>query len=210
VGFSRGALRRGLWAVVPVRGIAQGKSRLAATLGLDGRVRFNRWLLTHTLNVVADWQGDLTRCLVLSPCAQVLNIARRMRACAVLEPCPHRDLNRALVRMLRAARRSGVHHVLVLSCDLPWLSRQGLNAMLDCAVAGAHWVLATDAAHRGTNALLVNARTRYDFGYGEDSRRRHTDLASQLGYTITVLEHPEFARDIDTPTDFRAWRRSAA
>ena len=44
-----------LWFVVPMRGIARGKSRLAEALDPIERDRLNRRLLGRTLQVIATW-----------------------------------------------------------------------------------------------------------------------------------------------------------
>ena len=204
----RHALQRSLWVVVPFRGIAQGKSRLAGALNAVERARFNQWLFTHTLRVVAAWQGGLSRCIVISGCARALRIASSMGANALREACPRGDLNRALARATREARRCAAQRVLVLSCDLPWLTGRALDTLLDRAARGSQWALATDVSGNGTNALLLNARMRFAFSYGDESRRRHVESACQWGYSITVIEHPEFARDVDTPNDLGAWQRN--
>lgn len=205
----RRAQQRLLWVVLPFRGIARGKSRLAAVLDASERARFNRRLFMHTLQVVAAWQGGSSRCIVVSRCARALRLACELGASALPEACPYGDLNRAIEFATRAARRCGAHRVLVLSCDLPWLSQQALNELLDRSAAGTQLVLATDASNTGTNALLLNTRGRFSYSYGADSRTRHINAARRRGWSSDVVTREELARDIDTPNDLARWKRAA-
>ena len=68
-------MQKAWWTLLPVHGIAAGKSRLAAVLDAPARAALNHHLLTHTLEMIAAWQGDLAQCLVVSPCAEALACA---------------------------------------------------------------------------------------------------------------------------------------
>src|SRR5882672_4825754 len=84
-----------LWTVVQVRGIEQGKSRLAAVLDQSIRARLNQQLLMSTLGAVGSWRGDLSRCVVVSPCQRALEMAARLGAAIVLEESGASGLNAA-------------------------------------------------------------------------------------------------------------------
>jgi len=191
--------------VLPVRGVGQGKSRLAPVLDTTERARFNRWLLKRTLGIIARWQGGLGRCIVVSSCAQTLLIAKRANALALAEPRPSRGRDRAVDRAVGEATRQGARRVLVLPSDLPRLSVAALDALADRAAAGSHCVIAPDSARTGTNALLLNARGRFAFSYGPGSCARHVQASRSRGWTISVCVHPALALDIDTPHDLVTW-----
>ena len=62
-----------LWAIVPVKPLRRGKSRLAGTLSEDERAELNRILLQHTIQTLTD----------LKEIEQVLVVSRELfRACA--------------------------------------------------------------------------------------------------------------------------------
>src|SRR5690349_5633150 len=84
-----------LWVIVPVRGMAEGKSRLSGLLAPRERARLNRRLLEHTLHVVREWRGDLSRCVVVSACRDTLAAAARPGAAALDEGAKARGLNAA-------------------------------------------------------------------------------------------------------------------
>ena len=131
---------------VPMRGITRGKSRLAEALDPIGRARLNRRMLRRTLAVIATWQGDLRRCMVVSGCAQALRIAARAGAVPFVEPRPSRGLNHAVGHAARWAIRAGARTIVVLPSDLPCLSGDALDALLDRATYGTHAVIAPDTS----------------------------------------------------------------
>jgi len=198
------------WIVLPVRGIAQGKSRLADTLDAVERARLNRWLLRHTLRVYARWHGSLDRCIVVSACARTLAITAAAGAVALMEPRPARGLNRAIAAGTAYARQRGGRIVLVAACDLPELSAQALDALAGRPWQRARIALATDEEGTGTNALEIASRAHFDYAFGADSRMRHVASASARGWGHAVCVHPGLTLDIDRPEDLRAWRSLAA
>ena len=206
----RTSRRRNVWVVVPMRGIASGKSRLSERLGRAERARLNRRLLERTLAVVAAWQGSASRCIVVSGCAQTLRIAARANAVRLLEPRPRRGLNSAVGYAARRAVRSGARVILVLPTDLPRLSAAGLNALVRRATCGHAGAIAPDAARTGTNALLLKTRGRFDFSFGPDSCARHIEQARTLGWRLALCVHPDLVLDIDLPQDLVAWRTESS
>ena len=73
-----------LWAIVPVKPLRRGKSRLAGTLSEDERTDLNRKLLQHTLKTLCDLK-ELEEVLVISRDPQALTVARNCGARTVRE-----------------------------------------------------------------------------------------------------------------------------
>ncbi len=198
-----------LWTVVPVRGIANGKSRLAAVLDPAGRARLNRLLLTRTLEVMHRWRGDLARCVVVSPCQETLATAARLGAAGVCEPPDACDLNAAAALGAARADENGASSVLIIPCDLPFLTPESLAAVTGESETARHLVIAPDRAGTGTNALLMSAQRPFEFRFGEHSFTRHLSLAAERGWTAAICRRPELAFDLDTPEDLAAWTERA-
>ncbi|HKA45790.1 MAG TPA: 2-phospho-L-lactate guanylyltransferase [Burkholderiales bacterium] len=196
-----------LWTIVPVRGIEQGKSRLARVLDQAGRARLNQHLLTSTLDVIGRWRGNLSRCVVVSPCQRALETAARLGAAIVQEEANAGGLNAAAALGASHAARQGADSVLILPCDLPYLTPEALSAVAHAAATAQHVVIAPDKIRTGTNALLVGARCRFEFRYGEGSYSRHLQEAAEHGYPVSICLRPELEFDLDTPEDFAAWQQ---
>ena len=195
-----------LWTVVPVRGIAEGKSRLAAALDAAARARLNRQLIDHTLRVVAEWRGDLNHCVIVSSCRETLAMAVHLGAAVFDEGTAARGLNAAAAQGAAYAGSQGARQALVLACDLPCLDADALVAMAQAAESERHLVIAPDRHGTGTNAVLLDARETFDFHFGEGSCAKHAALAAERGWQTVLCRRPELEFDLDTPEDLARWR----
>src|SRR5512137_2373375 len=84
------------WAIVPVKPLRLGKSRLSDVLSDDERARLNRMFLERTLGVLRS-VPDIQQVLVVSRDPAALAIAREYGARTVLED-GSQELNLALKR----------------------------------------------------------------------------------------------------------------
>jgi 2-phospho-L-lactate guanylyltransferase len=197
------------WTLVPLRGIASGKSRLAPVLDEDGRAALNRRLLAHTLDVIERWSGSLERCLVVSPCDEALALAQQAGAVALRESGG--GLNAALALGAAQAAIRGAGKLLIVACDLPDLNADALAALADLAEGRRCAALAPDRAGSGTNALAIDADAADVFEFGADSCKRHLAALARSGYRVELCRRAEFEFDLDTPQDYAQWpaRRDA-
>jgi 2-phospho-L-lactate guanylyltransferase len=194
-----------LWAVLPHRGVDVGKSRLGAVLSDSERSELNRWLLTRSVRIVSGWLGDAQRCIVVSPCARTLGLARHAGAMPLAESAATRGLNAALVQAADHAAMLGAQRLLILPCDLPRLDTAALQAMMRSSSSDSDIVIAPDRHRTGTNALLIDANAR-EFAWGEDSLNRHIELAQARGRHAVLCGQSALAFDLDTEKDFREWQ----
>src|SRR5829696_930036 len=116
-----------LWAIVPVKPLRRGKSRLASALSEDERTELNRTLLQHTLQTLSELK-ELEQVLVISRDPQVLTIARNYGARTVRENSQS-ELNIALRRATVVAQVYATRGVLVLPADLPLISSDDIRAL---------------------------------------------------------------------------------
>ena len=195
-----------LWTILPHRGVDAGKSRLSAILDSATRNELNRWLLSRTLRVVSAWLGDAQRCMVVSPCAVTLALAKRAGAIPLAELVPAPGLNAALAQGATHASMLGAQCLLILPCDLPQLDTAALQAMMAMANSDSA-VIAPDRHGTGTNALLIDAATR-EFAFGEGSLARHIAMAKARGMRAWTCNQPALAFDLDTEKDFSQWMQS--
>jgi 2-phospho-L-lactate/phosphoenolpyruvate guanylyltransferase len=191
------------FVVVPVRGIATGKSRLAGVLDNAARAQFTTWLLERTLTAVGAWRGTLDSCIVVSTCARVAELCRA-RGAMVLAEEGAGGLNAAAALGLDRACAMDAASVLVLACDLPLLDAHALERFA-VAAGNADIAIAPDRSGRGTNALIVRCGASFDFHFGEDSYVRHSEAAAAHGLKLAVHREEALAFDVDTPDDYARW-----
>jgi len=205
VGISGRAAQHGLWIVLPLSGIARGKSRLASVLSPAGRTRLNRQLAQHGVRAVVDSLQDPTHCVVVSPCARSLRVARDAGVSALAEGRPARGLNAAVRQAVGYALRRGARRVLVLHADLPRLSESSLRELLRRADPAARSVIVPDRERIGTNALLCPAGPGIVLHFGAESFAKHCETARAAGRAPSVVEIDALMQDLDTPEHHAAW-----
>lgn len=184
-----------VWLIVPVKSLAEGKSRLSDVLGPTQRRLLNRRFLDHVLSVAAAFPGAGST-LVVSRDVEVLAMARA-RNMAVMEETEDNGQNAALSRACTFLGDRDGRDLLVVSADLPTLSLEDLRAM-KCPPAA----IAPNEAGTGTNALFVTAPHTIPFHFGEGSFSRHREACRRLGLEPAVVKRPGLAFDVDTPEDY--------
>lgn len=188
-----------LWAIVPVKPLRRGKSRLAKALSDDQRAELNRNLLAHTVDTLIT-VPDLEHILVVSRDPEALSLARERGARTVRESgSPH--LNVALERATAVAISYQATGILVLPADLPQITPEDIIVMLSAAGESLSVVIAPDSEYKGTNAMLVKPPGLFEYSFGENSFKRHIALAEENGAEVEICELPSFAFDVDVPAD---------
>jgi 2-phospho-L-lactate guanylyltransferase len=188
-----------LWAIVPVKPLRRGKSRLAGVLTEEERLDLNSQLLIHTVDILNEIP-DIEQVLVVSRDQAALALARAHGARTVQENGAP-ELNVALARATIVAKRYATRGILIIPSDLPMISKEDVNAMLELVKDPPVVVVAPDRKKEGTNALLVCPVGLIEYDYGPDSFERHCQLARQAGARLEICELPSLALDMDVPED---------
>lgn len=193
-----------IWALVPVKPLLLGKSRLAGAVPPAARSAMNRLLLEHTLSVIRETRG-IAETMVISRDPEALAIAREFEARTLLE---HGGslLNTALERATSVVSAYKLPGLLVLPADLPLLSVGDLEVMLDSAGAPPAVVVAPDRHETGTNALLIMPPGKISFSFGPDSFAVHCRSAKAAGAQLAIVRRVGLALDLDLPEDLALLR----
>ena len=188
-----------LWAIVPVKPLRYGKSRLAGVLTPDERLDLNRRMLAHTLDTLTA-MPEIEHVLVISRDQSALALAREHGARTVQENNSP-QLNVALTRATVVAKNYATRGVLIIPADLPLITPEDVRVMLERAVDPPVVVVAPDRRHDGTNAMLVCPAGIIEYEYGPNSFQRHSELARKAGARLEICELPSLALDMDLPED---------
>jgi 2-phospho-L-lactate/phosphoenolpyruvate guanylyltransferase len=197
-----------LWAIVPVKPLRRGKSRLSGTLTEDERAELNRMLLERTLRTLTDLK-EIEEVLVVSRDSSALAIARDLGARTVQEDGAP-ALNTALKRATVVAQVYASRGVLVIPADLPLLAGEDVLALLERAVDPPVVVIAPDRREQGTNALLLSPSNLIEYDFGGDSFKRHCDRARKAGARLEIVKLPSLGLDLDLPEDLELIRKLEA
>jgi 2-phospho-L-lactate guanylyltransferase len=190
-------------AVVPIRSLRDGKTRLSPALDLEARQR----LIRHTAGgviEVARASGALESVLVVSPDDETLAWASSLGSNVVALPQPERwpGLNGAINAGREWALAHDAQTLLSLFADLPLLAPADIRGIAGQPQAV---VLGADRRREGTNALLLRLAgdgADFRFAFGAGSLDKHRDEASRLGLEVAVYDAPGIGFDLDTPADW--------
>jgi len=188
-----------IWAIVPVKPLRRGKSRLAGTLSEDERAELNQSLLQHTMQTLTDIK-ELEQVLVVSRDPHALTIARQHGARTVRED-GQPQLNTALTRATVIAKVHATRGVLILPADLPLITREDVLTLIEKAGEPPVVVIAPDRHGKGTNALLICPSGLIEYDFGENSFQRHCERAKQAGARLEIVDLPSLGLDLDLPED---------
>lgn len=191
-----------IWAIVPVKPLRRGKSRLASMLTEDQRTRLNRFLLEHVLTILKE-VTEIDHTLVVSRDPAALALTREMGGRTVLEDGAP-QFNTAIKRATIVAQSQGAHAVLVLPADLPLIQPADIRLLLKYGTKPPVVVLAPDSRKDGTNGLLVNPAGIIEYGYGPGSFHCHSERATESGARLKIIHSPNIALDLDLPEDLQA------
>lgn len=188
-----------VWAIVPVKPLRRGKSRLAEVLTPEERADLNRRLLCHTLDTLKAIP-EIEHVLVISRDQSALALARDHGARTVQENGAPL-LNVALERATIVAKTYATAGVLVVPADLPLISPEDVRALLERAKDPPVVVVVPDRRRNGTNALLVCPTGLIEYDFGPDSFERHCRRALAAGARLEIFDLPSLALDVDLPED---------
>ncbi len=213
-------------AVVPIRSLRNGKTRLAAALPEAARAALTRRMLGGVVGAALG-SGAVGAVVVVSPDPAALDLAATLDPAVVplAQDLSAPGLNPALAQARAWALARGAAALLVLFGDLPLLAAEDVRALVG---RPAPVVLAPDRHGLGTNALLLrfglsatDAGTTgtaaapgtsrvtapaegFRFGFGADSYARHAAEADRLGLAVATVVTAGTALDLDTPADWHA------
>ena len=188
-----------LWAIIPVKPLRRGKSRLSGVLSLEARTALNHYLLSNTLEILAS-VPEIEYSLVVSRDPEALTIAREYGARTVQEQGSP-QLNIALTRATMVALSHSVQGVLIVPADLPLLTVDDIREVVKRAGDPPVVVITPDRHHQGTNALLISPPGLIKYEYGTGSFQKHCTQAVKAGARLEVCERGTVALDIDFPED---------
>lgn len=189
-----------VFAVVPVQLLERAKSRLAPILSAGERRDLVLTLLDNVLAALGSSSG-VAGTIVVSPDPDVLRRIERGPQIAVQQP--GRGLNSAIRLGRDRAVERGADAILIVLADLPRLSSDEIDRLLDLSASVAV-TLAPDRHGHGTNAMILRPPGIVEPQFGLDSFHKHSDAVARLGLSSAICSLPGLAFDIDTVDDLIA------
>lgn len=188
-----------LWAILPVKPLNQGKTRLAGVLSEDERFVLNTTMLGNTLNALQQAKG-VDQILVVSRDPEVLSVSRNFGV-RTLQEESHSNLNHAVTLGVRFAVACLADRVMIMPADIPLLEAKFVQELTARLTGVNQMIIVPDRREDGTNGLLLNPPDALDFQFGTGSFHRHILQAQLHGLQIEIVRIPALGLDLDLPED---------
>ena len=196
----------GVYAVIPIKQIADAKQRLSGLLNPEQRTGLFRAMVEDVL-AVASGAPALTGCVVVTDDVEVRTLARSYGALVRPEP-EDRGLIPAVTETGNWLREAGAAAMVFLPADVPLATtdeiEQAISTWQRLEGDGPHMVIAPAEDLGGSNLLLTAPPGCMRFAFGVDSYRKHLAIARETGLTPVTLILPGIGLDVDFPEDLQA------
>lgn len=193
------------WVIVLVKDFASAKQRLGPALG----PRERRALARRNARRAIRAAGAGSHRLVVAGSEEVGVLAAKLGAEFLVEP-RQEGQNTAAMRGITHAVDNGAEAVIVLSSDLPFVTRRAVQQLLAAGASEpAPVAVAVPAVGRGgTNALYMRPPSAINLHFGGDSLALFRHDAESKNVRFLIHHSTEMALDLDEPDDLARLRRA--
>lgn len=193
------------WVVVLVKDFDSAKQRLEPALDPKARRALARRNAERAIRAAAAGGHRL----VVAGSEEAGALARRLGAEFIVEP-RQEGQNTAARRGIEHALGAGADAVLLLSSDLPLVTRRAIADLLAAAAArpGPLAVAVPAIGRGGTNALYLRPPGVIGLHFGGDSLASFRRDAALKSVRFMIHSSAEMALDLDEPVDLEQLRRA--
>jgi len=191
------------WAVIPVKGLTESKTRLSTSLQADKRRILVEALMEDVLSSIIRSRVYGT-VMVISPDE---NVASRIRPEEVsFLKQTGVGLNRAIEQANKLATQKHVRSVTTVLADIPLVEPGDFKELLSVGTAVPRVVMAP-SLKGGTNVLLTSPPGVISPSYGRWSYSKHLRQAQMKKVDAYSISNSRVSFDIDTISDLVELRR---
>jgi len=191
------------WAVIPVKGLTESKTRLSTSLQGDKRRILVEALLEDVLSSIIRSRVYGT-VMVISPDENVASRIRQQEVSFLKQTSI--GLNRAIEQANRLATQKRVRSVTTVLADIPLVEPADFKELLSIGAAVPRVVMAP-SLKGGTNVMLTSPPGTISPSYGRWSYSKHLRLAQMKGVNAYSISNSRVCFDIDTTSDLMELRR---
>ncbi len=194
-----------MWALVPLKLLAQAKQRLAPQLNPEQRQQLVLAMAADVLEALRTSQR-VEHILLISRNSEAKALARSCNA-EIFAETEDADLPHALVQAIAYASDQNATGVCIIPADAPLIRASDVDQLL-CE----HHVCSVvpDAQLSGTNALVLSPPQVLEPIFDGRSFVPHVQAAVASGLPVRIFATPRFSLDIDTPEDLQTLQDSEA
>ena len=188
-------------AVIPMKPLSRGKSRLARTLTPEERASISAGMLRRVL--VALLGASIDPIWVVGGDDRVKHISRDSGSMWFEEM--GRNLNDTLGKAFDRAFERDMS-ALYIAGDLPFVKPSDIHSFIQASRSAGNVTLAPARRDGGTNAILVPLGVNFKPELGRRSFSKHLNQAAKLGTSVAIAYSPGLGLDLDVVDDLESYQ----
>ncbi|MCH8800504.1 MAG: 2-phospho-L-lactate guanylyltransferase [Chloroflexi bacterium] len=188
-------------AIVPMKPLSQGKSRLAKTLTAEQRADLAMGMLRRVLLAIR--AASVETIWVVGGDNRVRNMTRNLGGECLEEL--GKDLNDTLKKAFELAFEQG-KSALYVAGDLPFLKPADIHSMMQASRGQGNVTLAPARRDGGTNAILVPCGVPLQPELGQGSFMKHLSQAARLETSVAINSSQGLGFDLDVVDDLETFQ----
>lgn len=192
-------------AFVPLKHPAVARARLLEALTAKQRHSMYFTLARRIITALRD--VPMVRDTVIVTSSAEVELFAGHLGVRVMHQMRDEGINAAVEAAIASSTAVGITNALILPGDLPLVSSDAINALLQSSQLQDRGVtLVPDRRHVGTNAMVCTPADAIRLRFGPNSFAEHLRTIQEHGLPARIFESGELALDIDEPEDLDAWR----
>ena len=196
------------YILIPVKDLSRAKQRLAPLMTQEERTGL-AWAMLENTFAAATRTRNVDRIAVVTLYSPAIELAEKFGMEVILERAQISE-SASVDFGSKELLKCGAEAVLRLPIDLPLLTVEDIETLLDCDNAAPSVVITPSRDGTGTNALLRRPPDLFPSHFGAHSLYKHLAEAEKVKARCRVLELPHIALDIDEPADLAELLKQSA
>lgn len=188
-------------AIIPMKPLSEGKSRLARDLSPDQRASISAGMLRRVLLALRG--ASIDPIWVVGGDERVKNMARNQGGMWFEEM--GRNLNDTLGKAFEHAFERD-KSALYIAGDLPFIKPSDIHSFVQASRGAGNVALAPARRDGGTNAILVPQGVPFKPELGRRSFSKHLRQAAKLETSVAIAYSPGLGMDLDVVDDLESYQ----
>ena len=187
--------------VIPIKQLENAKQRLGTLLSAEERKVLFQAMVEDVLEAAISCDS-VDEVMITTNDTVVAELGAQYGARILPEPTEP-GLIQAVTHAANTLTEEGVNVMVFLPGDVPLVTVDELNVVLEgIGQSDENEMMIVPASDLGgSNCVVTSPPNCMNFGFGEDSFRRHLGIARELGIEPSVARLPGIGLDVDTPQD---------
>lgn len=186
--------------IVPMKPLAEGKSRLSKFLTPEQRADLSLGMLRRVISAIRG--ASIEVFWVVGGDSRVRNLTRNSDGLWIEDLA--RNLNDTVAKSFERALGQGCS-VMYLPGDLPFIKPSDIHSLLRSSARQRNITLAPARRDGGTNGILVPKGLPFRPELGRRSFSKHLSQAATMGVSVAICYSPGLGYDLDTIDDLESY-----